>query len=257
MTIDTSAAVTGRVVVITGAGQGIGRAYARHFADNGAIPVIADINGENGARVAAEIETAGGRALAVQTDVTEPDSAAAMVDATLSAYGRLDILINNAAIFVTLPRRPFEDIPLAEWRQVMDVNITGCFICASAVIPAMRKAGWGRIINISSSTVPQGIPGFLHYVTSKSALIGMSRAMAREVGANGITVNTVLPGMIETEMENAARSDKGRAHVIRNQSLHRQQTPEDMVGTLLFLASPASSFMTGQSVCVDGGAAFV
>ncbi len=257
MTIDTSAAVTGRVVVITGAGQGIGRAYARHFADNGAIPVIADINGENGARVAAEIETAGGRALAVQTDVTEPDSAAAMIDATLSAYGRLDILINNAAIFVTLPRRPFEDIPLEEWRQVMDVNITGCFICASAVIPAMREASWGRIINISSSTVPQGIPGFLHYVTSKSALIGMSRAMAREVGGNGITVNTVLPGMIETEMENIGRTDEGRQHVIRNQSLHRQQTPEDMVGTLLFLASPASSFMTGQSVCVDGGAAFV
>jgi len=257
MPIDTSAAVTDRVVVITGAGQGIGRAYARHFADNGAIPVIADINGDNGARVANEIESAGGRALAVQTDVTSPDAVAALVDATLSAYGRLDVLINNAAIFVTLPRRPFEDIPLEEWRQVMDVNITGCFICASAVIPHMRKAGWGRIINISSSTVPQGIPGFLHYVTSKSALIGMGRAMAREVGGDGITVNAVLPGMIETEMENIGRTDEGRQHVIRNQSLHRQQTPEDMLGTLLFLASPASGFMTGQSVCVDGGAAFI
>jgi 3-oxoacyl-[acyl-carrier protein] reductase len=127
MPSDTSAAVTDRVVVITGAGQGIGRAYAHHFADNGAIPVIADINGENGERVAAEIEAAGGRALAVQADVTSPDSTAAMIDATLSAYGRLDVLINNAAIFVTLGRRPFEDIPLDEWRQVMDVNITGCF----------------------------------------------------------------------------------------------------------------------------------
>lgn len=257
MAIDTSAAVTDRVIVITGAGQGIGRAYAHHFADNGAIPVIADIDGENGARVAAEVEAAGGRALAVQADVTSPDSVAAMVDTTLSAYGRLDVLINNAAIFVTLGRRPFEDIPLEEWRQVMDVNITGCFICASAVIPQMRKAGWGRIINISSSTVPQGIPYFLHYVTSKSALIGMSRAMAREVGSDGITVNTVLPGMIETEMENVGRTDEGRQHVIGAQSLKRQQTPEDMVGTLLFLASPASGFMTGQSLCVDGGAAFV
>ncbi|MCZ6587424.1 MAG: SDR family oxidoreductase, partial [Alphaproteobacteria bacterium] len=156
-----------------------------------------------------------------------------------------------------LGRRPFEDIPLEEWRHVMDVNITGCFICASAVIPQMRKAGWGRIINISSSTVPQGIPYFLHYVTSKSALIGMSRAMAREVGSDGITVNTVLPGMIETEMENVGRTDEGRQHVIGAQSLKRQQTPEDMVGTLLFLASPASGFMTGQSLCVDGGAAFV
>ncbi len=257
MAIDTSAAVTDRVIVITGAGQGIGRAYAHHFADNGAIPVIADIDGENGARVAAEVEAAGGRALAVQADVTSPDSVAAMVDTTLSAYGRLDVLINNAAIFVTLGRRPFEDIPLQEWRQVMDVNITGCFICASAVIPQMRKAGWGRIINISSSTVPQGIPYFLHYVTSKSALIGMSRAMAREVGSDGITVNAVLPGMIETEMENVGRTDEGRQHVIGAQSLKRQQIPEDMVGTLLFLASPASGFMTGQSLCVDGGAAFL
>ena len=254
---DTSAAVTDRIVVITGAGQGIGRAYAHHFADNGAVAVIADINGENGTNVAAEIEATGGRALAVQTDVTVPDSVDAMVDAVLSAHGRLDVLINNAAIFVTLGRRPFEDIPLDEWRQVMDVNITGCFICARAVIPHMRKAQWGRIVNISSSTVPQGIPHFLHYVTSKSALIGMSRAMAREVGGDGITVNAVLPGMIETEIENSGRSDQGRAHVIGSQSLKRQQTPEDMVGTLLFLASPASAFMTGQSICVDGGAAFI
>ena len=257
MPSDTSAAVTDRVIVITGAGQGIGRAYAHHFADNGAIPVIADLNGDNGARVAGEIEAGGDRALAVQTDVTSPDSVAAMIDTTLSTYGRLDVLINNAAIFVTLDRRPFEDIPLEEWRQVMDVNITGCFICACAVIPAMRNAGWGRIINISSSTVPQGIPHFLHYVTSKSALIGMSRAMAREVGSDGITVNAVLPGMIETEIENKGRTDDGRQHVIGTQSLKRQQTPEDMLGTLLFLASPASGFMTGQSICVDGGAAFV
>lgn len=257
MPIDTSASVDGRVVVITGAGQGIGRAYARHFAANGAIPVIADINGDNGKRVAAEIETAGGRALAVQTDVTRPDSVAAMIDATLATHGRLDVLINNAAIFVTLGRRPFEEIPLDEWRQVMDVNITGCFICAAAVIPHMRDAGWGRIINISSSTVPQGIPGFLHYVTSKSALIGMSRAMAREVGDDGITVNAVLPGMIETEMENRGRNAQGRERVINTQCLKRQQVPDDMVGTLLYLASPASGFMTGQSICVDGGAAFV
>ncbi len=257
MAIDTSAAVTDRVIVITGAGQGIGRAYARHFAENGAIPVIADINGDAGARVAVEIEAAGGRALSVQTDVTSPDSVAVLVDTTLSTFGRLDVLINNAAMFVVLGRRPFEEIELDEWRQVMDVNITGCFICARAVIPQMRQAGWGRIINISSSTVPQGIPYFLHYVTSKSALIGMSRAMAREVGGDGITVNAVLPGMIETEMENKGRTPESRQHFIGNQSLQRQQTPEDMVGTLLFLASPASGFMTGQSICVDGGAAFV
>ena len=257
MAIDTSASVADRVVVITGAGQGIGRAYAHHFADHGAIPVIADIEGDNGEAVAGEITASGGRALAVRTDVTDPQSVAAMVDATLSAFGRLDVLINNAAIFVTLGRCPFEQIALDEWRQVMDVNITGCFICAAAVMPHMRAAAWGRIINISSSTVPQGIPGFLHYVTSKSALIGMSRAMAREVGGDGVTVNAVLPGMIETEIENTGRTDEGRQAVIGHQSIKRQQTPQDMVGTLLFLASPASGFMTGQSICVDGGGAFV
>ena len=254
---DVSSSVAGRVVMITGAGQGIGRVYAKHFAENGAIPVIAEIDGARGEAVAAEITAASGQALAVQTDVTAPDSVRGAVDATLEKFGRIDCLINNAAIFVTLGRQPFWEIDLEEWRAVMDVNITGYFICASAVAGAMRDAGWGSIINISSSTVPQGIPGFTHYVTSKSALIGMTRCMARELGDANITVNAVLPGMIETEIENAGRNDPGRAASIAHQSLKRQQEPEDMVGTLLFLASPAASFMTGQSICVDGGAAFV
>lgn len=254
---DTSATVEGRVVMITGAGQGIGRAYALSFAEAGAIPVIAEIDGAKGDAVAAEIAAAGGQALAIQTDVTDPASVKAAVATALDRYGRIDVLINNAAIFVTLGRQPFWEIDLEEWRAVMDVNITGCFICASAVSGAMREAGGGRIINISSSTVPQGIPGFTHYVTSKSALIGMTRCMARELGDANITVNAVLPGMIETEIENAGRNDVGRAAVIGHQSLQRQQEPMDMVGTLLFLSSPASGFMTGQSLCVDGGAAFI
>lgn len=254
---DTSASVEGRVVMITGAGQGIGRAYALKFAEAGAIPVIAEINGAKGDAVAAEIEAAGGQALSIQTDVTDPTSVKAAVAATLDRFGRIDVLINNAAIFVTLGRQPFWEIDLEEWRAVMDVNITGCFICASAVAGPMREAGGGRIINISSSTVPQGIPGFTHYVTSKSALIGMTRCMARELGDANIAVNAVLPGMIETEIENAGRNDAGRAAIISHQSLKRQQEPMDMVGTLLFLSSPASGFMTGQSLCVDGGAAFI
>ncbi|MBT3931358.1 MAG: SDR family oxidoreductase, partial [Rhodospirillaceae bacterium] len=184
-------------------------------------------------------------------------SVKAAVAATLDRFGQIDVLINNAAIFVTLGRQPFWEIDLEEWRAVMDVNITGCFICASAVSGPMREAGGGRIINISSSTVPQGIPGFTHYVTSKSALIGMTRCMARELGDANIAVNAVLPGMIETEIENVGRNDAGRAAVIGHQSIQRQQEPMDMVGTLLFLSSPASGFMTGQSLCVDGGAAFI
>ena len=254
---EVSTSVEGRVVMITGAGQGIGRTYAKHFAEKGAIPVIAEINGDKGDAVAAEIEAAGGQAMAVQTDVTSPDSVGAAVAATLERFGRIDCLINNAAIFVTLGRRPFWEIDLDEWRAVMDVNITGCLICASAVSGPMRDAGSGSIINISSSTVPQGIPGFTHYVTSKSALVGMTRCMARELGDANVTANAVMPGMIETEIENAGRNDAGRAAVIGHQSLKRQQVPEDMVGTLLFLASPAAAFMTGQSICVDGGAAFI
>lgn len=254
---DISSSVAGQVVMITGAGQGIGRTYAKYFAAQGAIPVIAEINGETGDAVAAEIAAAGGQALAVQTDVTDAGSVRAAVDAALEAHGRIDCLINNAALFVTLGRQPFWEIDLEEWRRVMDVNITGCFICASAVAGPMRDAGQGSIINVSSSTVPLGIPGFSHYVTSKSALIGMTRTMARELGDAGVRVNAVLPGMIETEVENTARTDQSRAAVINHQSLKRQQVPEDMAGTLLFLASPASAFMTGQSICVDGGAAFV
>lgn len=254
---DISSSVAGQVVMITGAGQGIGRTYAKHFAAQGAIPVIAEINGETGNAVAAEIAAAGGQALAVQTDVTDAGSVRAAVDAALEVHGRIDCLINNAALFVTLGRQPFWEIDLEEWRRVMDVNITGCFICASAVAGPMRDAGQGSIINVSSSTVPLGIPGFSHYVTSKSALIGMTRTMARELGDAGVRVNAVLPGMIETEVENTARTDQSRAAVINHQSLKRQQVPEDMAGTLLFLASPASAFMTGQSICVDGGAAFV
>lgn len=255
---DLSTSVEGRVVMITGAGQGIGRAYANHFAAQGAVPVIAEIDGAKAELVATEIEAAGGQALAVQTDVTDADSVRRAVDATLARFGKIDCLINNAAIFVTLgARKPFWEIELDAWRAVMDVNITGCFICASAVAGPMRAAGEGSIINISSSTVPLGIPGFSHYVTSKSALIGMTRSMARELGDANVRVNAVLPGMIETEIENTSRTDQSRAAVIGHQSLKRQQEPEDMVGTLVYLASPASSFMTGQSICVDGGAAFL
>ena len=184
--------VSGRVVIITGAGQGIGRDYALAFAEAGAKPVLAEINADNLRNVASEIEAAGGKALAIETDVGSPESVNAMVAATLDAYGQIDVLINNAAIFATIPRRKFYDIPFDEWNNVLHVNITGSYLCSSAVVPAMQAAGQGRIINISSGTVPQGAPGFMHYVTSKAAIVGMTRVMARELGDDKINVNAVM-----------------------------------------------------------------
>ncbi|MDP7602621.1 MAG: glucose 1-dehydrogenase [Alphaproteobacteria bacterium] len=247
--------VAGRIVVITGAGQGIGRTVARQFAAKGAIAVIADRDGGNGRRVAGEIAAAGGRALAFDTDVTSEDSLASMVAGTVAAEGRIDVLINNAGIYSTLGRRPFDEIPLEEWEHVMRVNVTGNFLAARAVLPAMRQAGAGRIINISSSTVPLGLPLLSHYITSKAAVIGLTRALARELGGDDITVNAVLPGLTETEVENPAVDEARRQSLVARQCVGRKQVPDDLVGVLLFLASPSSAFMTGQSLFVDGGTA--
>lgn len=245
--------VSGRVVIITGAGQGLGRDYALAFAEDGAIPVLAEINRENLDNVASEIEAKGGKSLAVETDVGSPESVEAMVAATLDAYGQIDVLINNAAIFATIPRRKFYDIPYDEWNKVLHVNITGSYLCASAVAPAMRKAGQGRIINISSGTVPQGVPGFMHYVTSKAAVVGMTRVMARELGDDNINVNAVMPGYTETEIEHASMDEEMHQFIQQKRILKRPETPDDLIGTVLFLASPASSFITGQSIACCGG----
>ena len=245
--------VSGRVVIITGAGQGIGRDYALAFAAAGARPVLAEINGDKLRDVVSEIEAGGGEAFAIETDVGSPDSVKAMVAETLKTYGQIDVLINNAAIFANIPRRKFYDIPYDEWNNVLHVNITGSYLCASAVVPAMRKAGQGRIINISSGTVPQGAPGFLHYVTSKAAVVGMTRVMARELGDDKINVNAVMPGYTETEIDHASMDDELRQFIQEKRILKRAETPEDLIGIVMFLASPASSFITGQSIACCGG----
>ncbi len=245
--------ISDKVVVITGAGQGIGREYALAFAKAGAVPVIAEIDGGNARSVAAEIEAGGGRALAIETDVGAEDSVAAMAARTRDAFGRIDVLINNAAVFATIPRRHFTDIPFEEWTRVLHVNITGSYLCARAVVPAMRAAGGGRIINVSSGTVPQGTPGFMHYVTSKAAVVGMTRVMARELGDDGINVNAVMPGYTETEVAHASMNDAGRRTIQQMRILKRRETPDDLIGTVMFLASPASAFMTGQSLACCGG----
>jgi len=246
--------LTGRLAIITGAGQGIGRIFAKAFALAGAVVIIAERHHTRGQSVAAEITADGGQALAIETDVADPKSVEAMVSKVETAHGRVDILINNAAIFSTLEMRPFDQIPLQEWEQVLRVNVTGPFLCARAVVPAMRRARWGRIINIASGAVSLGRPNYLHYITSKGAIDAMSRSMARELGADGITVNAVLPGATFTEIERKTVTPEQKSRIIGMQCVPRAEVPEDLVGTMLFLASDASGFLTGQAITVDGGA---
>ena len=245
--------VSERVVVITGAGQGIGRAYAHAFAEAGARPVIAELDGAAGERVAAEVRERGHEVFAVQTDVGSVESVDALVAATLSSFGRIDVLINNASIFSTIKMRPFDEIPVDEWERVLHVNVTGSFLMTRAVAATMKERAWGRIINTSSAAVTMGRPNYLHYTTSKAAIIGMTRSLARELGAYGITVNAVLPGATDTEVARDTVTAEQKAAMIAMRSIHREQTPQDLIGLALFLASEASAFLTGQSITIDGG----
>ncbi len=242
-----------RVVIITGAGQGIGRVFAKAFALAGAKVVIAERNEATAAAVAGEILKADGQALAITTDVADEASIKEMVQLVEDEYGRIDVLINNAGIFSTLQMRPFDQIPLDEWEQVLKVNLTGPFLCARAVLPAMRRAKWGRIINIASGAVRLGRPNYLHYIATKSALMGMSLSMARELGPDNITVNAILPGATFTEIERKTVTPAQKERIVAMQCIPRPETPQDLVGAALFLASEASGFVTGQSINLDGG----
>ena len=243
----------GRTAIVTGAAQGIGAAYARALAGEGVRVVIADIL--DGQAVADEITRAGGEALNQTTDVADPESCEAMVAATIERFGTLDILVTNAALFGTLERKRFEDIDIAEWDRVIDVNVTGPFLCVRAAAPVMRKQGGGKIINVSSSTVMKGTPNMMHYVTSKGAIIAFTRALARELGDDGICVNAIAPGL--TMSENlVARADVIAPFLeasIKAAAFKREQLPEDLIGVLIYLASADSDFVTGQTIVVDGG----
>jgi len=249
----TKVRLQGQVAVITGGGQGLGRRFAHRFAAEGAAVVVVDINEPKAQAVASEIQAQGGRAVALAADVGDEAQVARMVQEALAAFGRLDILVNNAAIFSTLKLRPFEEIPLDEWQKVLAVNVTGVFLCCRAAVPAMRRQGRGKIVNISSAAVRMGRPLYLHYVTSKSALVGFTRALAREVGDYGITVNCVMPGATVTEIPRETVSRESLEAMVTARAIKRQQVPEDVEGAVLFFASPDSDFITGQTLVVDGG----
>ena len=246
-----------RVVIITGGGQGIGRAYAHYFSAQGAIPVIAEFDGENGDKVAREIEGKQARALAVRTDVGDRESVQEMVDRVLSEYGRIDCLINNAAVFSQITMKPFWELPVEEWERAVQVNINGSFYCARAVVPAMQERNWGRIVNVSSGTIKMGLPNYLHYITTKSAMVGMTRSMSTELGPWNITVNTFWPGVMQTEVDRPSVPRERFKSYIANQGIKRQGTLHDLAKAMLFLCSDEAAYMTGQNMMVDGGANYI
>jgi NAD(P)-dependent dehydrogenase (short-subunit alcohol dehydrogenase family) len=247
----------GRVAIVTGGATGIGKAIALRLAQDGAAVVIADIQKFD--QAAAEIAKAtGSTTLGLQVDVSSEPDVNRMAQESMKTFGRIDILVNNAAIFSSLELRPFEQIPLEEFRRVMEVNIMGVWLCCRACVPHMRKGGYGRIVNLASGAPLKGVPLFLHYISSKGAVIAMTRGLAREVGADGITVNALAPGF--TLSENVA---KHAAHVRQGErtkmtrAIQRDEKPEDLVGTVSFLASEDAAFITGQTLVVDGGSAMI
>lgn len=243
------------VVVVTGAAHGIGAAYARALASEGAAVVVVDLDGEGAEKLAAELRESGGRALAFRVDVSSETDLAAMVEGTLAEFGTVTGLVNNAAVFSVVPmsRAPFDEITLDEWDLMMRVNVRGTWQVSKAVIPAMRAAGYGKIVNISSGTALKGSASRIHYVTSKAAILGLTKVLAREVGGDGIRVNCVAPGSTLSEETPDEATIAYRHTQVGGRAIQRVMLPEDVVGAVRFLLGPESDFVTGQTLVVDGG----
>ena len=244
----------GRVAVVTGGGRGIGVAYCKALAAEGAKVVVSDIiDTENTVNI---IKQAGGEAVGNRCDVTRPEETRAMVAQAVETYGRLDIMVTNAALFADLKQRSFLEIDEDEWDRVMRINTRGVFSCVKAAVPEMKKNGYGKIINIASGTVFKGTPMMLHYVSSKGAMVAFTRALAREVGDDGINVNAIAPGLTMSEKvladEQWTRIQAGNT---ASRAIKREEVPEDLIGALIFFSSSDSDFVTGQTMVVDGGSA--
>jgi len=246
-----------KIAIVTGAGSGIGKALATRLAQDGAAVVVADLRNAEASAAAIAKET-GARTLGLTVDVASEADAARMAEEAVKAFGRIDILVNNAALFSSLEPRPFERIDAAEWRRVMEVNTLGVFLCCRACVPHLRAAGGGRIINLASGAPLKGVPLLLHYVSSKGAVIAFTRALAREVGKDGITVNALAPGFTLSEgiLKSAAHVKHGEPSRA-SRAIARDERPDDLVGAVSFLASEDAAFMTGQTLVVDGGSAMV
>jgi NAD(P)-dependent dehydrogenase (short-subunit alcohol dehydrogenase family) len=247
-----SGSLDGRVAIVTGAAQGIGNAIANGLASEGARIVVADLNSaEDAAR-----EFQGGIGLTV--DVADEEQVERMAQQVVEHCGSIDILVNNAGLYASLAMRPFTEIPADEWRQVMDVNVLSMFLTCRAVVPRMREHGGGRIVNISSGTPFRGVPFLLHYVTSKGAIVALTRALAKELGRDDVLVNCVAPGftMSEGVRQHPEVIEALREVSVSARTLQRDQEPEDVVGAVVFLCGPGAAFVTGQTIVIDGGQYF-
>ena len=245
-------ALEGKVAIVTGAAQGIGKAIADGLSREGARIVVADL------RRAEEAAAAYPDGVGLTVDVSSEADVARLAEEVGERCGSIDVLVNHAGLYATLPMRPFTEIPLEEWNRVMEVNVASMFLASRAVVPIMRGQGGGKIVNISSGTPFRGVPFLLHYVTSKGAIVALTRALAKEVGKDGIHVNCVAPGFTmsdgvkaQPEVIEALRDVSVAARVIQ-----RDQVPEDVVGAVVFLCTPAADFITGQTMVIDGGQYF-
>jgi NAD(P)-dependent dehydrogenase (short-subunit alcohol dehydrogenase family) len=246
---------SGKNVIVTGGAKGIGSVYARAFASEGANVAVADILEHEGETLAKELDGHGdSQALFVRADVTDDKSVDQMARQAADRLGGVDVLVNNAAIYFDLgAKKPFDEISVEEWEKVMAVNVRGIWHCTKAVSPYMRRQGYGKIVNISSVVAYIGAAGFAHYVASKAAVIGLTRALARELGSDNITVNAVAPGLVSNESTRQINVEDYIEQAATTRSIQRAMAPEDLVGAVLFLSSPESNFVSGQTFVVDGG----
>lgn len=247
------ARLSGKVAIVTGAAQGIGATFAKALAAEGASLSLCDLTEPN---VTVEtIKAAGGKAIGRIADVTRPISLLELVRATEQAFGAIHVLVNNAAMFGTLQQKRFHEIASEEWDQVMAVNARGPFECVKAVLPVMQRQHYGKIINIASGTVFKGQLGMLHYIASKGAVVAMTRALARELGDDGIAVNCLAPGLTASDnvVSNRTSWQQSAAKTVASRCFKREELPEDLTGAVVFLSSSESDFMTGQTIVVDGG----